>query len=169
MADTDWNQTVKASLTLSIPVNSCIILHLGSHVQSSIGYKGMRQRGCRASSGRWGQGEWRGEAVSAVPLTAVSFLPELPDSYACLSFPNSSRHSLSLSLSPDRSLGLGLWRSLAHQMLIGHSGRLWEPENELLTDQIMARPGPYIRQQKEEEAEGQCNRGRVVCFFDTHQ
>lgn len=52
--------------------------------------------------------------------------------HACLSFPIIPL--VSHSFSPDRSLGLALWHSLSHQMLIGHSGRVWEPENELLAD-----------------------------------
>lgn len=120
------------------------------------------ERGRKAWRGRWGQGEWRRQADStayrhnpaAYSLASFSqhyslsqsnvlflFLPSLfsenPPGYRRRLFIFFFFFLIPLvthSPSPDRSLGLGLWHRLSHQMLIGHGGRVWEPENELLTD-----------------------------------
>lgn len=116
----------------------------------------INERDCKASQGRWGQGEWRWQDDStayhdnptAYSLTSFSQPYSLSQSNVLFLFSVSLRTAqlqtmlvylfliplVTHSLSPDRSLGLGLWHCLSHQMLIGHSGRVWEPENELLTD-----------------------------------
>ena len=80
--------------------------------------------------------------------------------HACLSFPIIPL--VSHSFSPDRSLGLALWHCLSHQMLIGHSGRVWEPENELLTDYSLL---CTLHQRKETE-EGEGRRARKAELQD---
>lgn len=62
---------------------------------------------------------------SNVLLFSVSFL-QIVD--VCLSFPNSTCHSISFTRQIIRI------KAPSHQMLICYSGRVWEPENELLAD-----------------------------------
>lgn len=72
------------------------------------------------------------------------------------------------SLSPDRSLGLGLWLCFSHQMLIGYRGWVWEPENELLTDNS---PLCTLHQKKEIEGEREAKweTGRIMrSLFNSH-
>lgn len=117
---------------------------------------GISEIDCKALQGSWGQGEWLWQADSPAyhhNPTAYSFTSFLQPYSLCqsnvlflsfLSFKDASLSTVLVylfliplvthSFSPDRSLGLGLWHCLSHQMQIGHSGRVWEPENELLTD-----------------------------------
>lgn len=70
------------------------------------------------------------------------------------------------SLSPDRSLGLGLW--LSHQMLIAYCGWVWEPENELLTDNSQL---CTLHEKKEIEGkrEAKWETGRIMrSLFNSH-
>lgn len=62
---------------------------------------------------------------SNVLLFSVSLL-QIVD--VCLSFPNSTCHSISFTRQIIRI------KAPSHQMLICYSGGVWEPENELLAD-----------------------------------
>lgn len=97
-------------------------------------------------------------------LFPVSLLQRTID--VCLSFPNSTRHSISLTRQIIRIRAPT--PCLSHQMLIGYSGWVWEPENELPTDNS---PLCTLHQTKEIEAEreGKWEKKRIdQSLFNVH-
>lgn len=103
---------------------------------------------------------WCGSLLSS-PATPSQPPPSQRTTDVCLSF-SPLIPLVTPSLSPDRSLGLGPRLCLHHQMLIGYRGWVWEPENELLTDNS---PRCTLHQKKEIEGEGEAkwDTGRMPC------
>lgn len=99
-------------------------------------------------------------------LLSVSLLLQPPDFRLCL-FIFFLIPLFTHSLSPGRSLGLGLWHCLSHQMVIGHSGKVWELENELLTDNSQPSTLSQTKEIEKEERGKWEREGIARHLFDT--